>query len=152
MIVRKALAFCKNTRSFLTACRYRPPSNGMDYKLFNALKYFLSQVMPKHNLVILGDFYATHSSWYAPDSTCPNGRYLKLITSEFSLREFVHFRHAFCHSEVSDSLLDLVFINVPEVVHSARSLSPLSDHLPILLYTHLQTSCFSRKKNHKYNQ
>ena len=43
-------------------------------------------------------------------------------------------------------MLDLVFINVPEVVHSARVLSPLSDHLPILLYTHLQTSGFFLKK------
>ena len=79
-----------------------------------------------------------------PDSTSRKERYLKFITSDFNLRHVCSFPTHICQSEGLESLLDLVFVNIPEVVPSARVLSPLSDHLPILLYTHLQTPCFYR--------
>ena len=87
-------------------------------------------------LLLLGDFNAKNSEWFNADCTNPNGIALKDLTDHFDLTQLCRQATHLNHDGEPESLLDLVFTNVPELLsNSARVLPPISssDHLPVVI-------------------
>ena len=92
--------------------------------------------MIDHDLLLLGDFNAKNSEWFNGDCTNPNGIALKDLTDHFDLTQLCRQATHLNHDGEPESLLDLVFTNVPELFsNSARVLPPISssDHLPVVI-------------------
>ena len=84
------------------------------------------------DVVLLGDFNATSSTWCALDDTSDAGRTLEQVFLGLDLHQCVSTRS---HMDVSGrliSLLDLLLVSNEQLVHAVDTLPPLSncDHLP----------------------
>ena len=120
-------------RSLLVGCCYRPPQSGKLF--FEKLEATLNKVI-NQDILLLGDFNAKNSEWFNEDCTNPNGIALKDLTDHFDLTQLCRRATHLNHDGEPESLLDLVFTNVPELFsESARVLPPIgsSDHLPVVI-------------------
>ena len=120
---------------------------------FEKLEANLNKVID-HDLLLLGDFNAKNSEWFNADCTNPNGIALKDLTDHFDLTQLCRQATHLNHDGEPESLLDLVFTNVPELFsNSARVLPPISssDHLPVVIQNK-SAEYFNPQKNTNLNQ
>ena len=137
-------------RSLFVGCCYRPPQTGKHF--FEKLEANLNKVID-HDLLLLGDFNAKNSEWFNADCTNPNGIALKDLTDHFDLTQLCRQATHLNHDGEPESLLDLVFTNVPELFsNSARVLPPISssDHLPVVIQNK-SAEYFNPQKTQKHS-
>ncbi len=126
-----------NGRSFIIGCYYRPPKN--NYTAIDDFVVSMETTFDRINLartdvVLVGDFNATSSSWCTEDSTSVSGRLLDQYFLGLGLHQCVASRTHLDPSGCLTSLLDLVLVSHAQMVTSVDTLPPLanSDHLSVL--------------------
>ncbi len=121
----------------LVGCYYRPPLGTT--QVVNCFTSSLETTFARINLastnvIIVGDFNATHSSWCTLDTTTSTGRLLHQTFLTLGLHQFNSSRTHLDSNGRLTSLLDLLLVSKTQLVHSATTLPPIAncDHLPIL--------------------
>ena len=132
------LSVTTSYRSTLTVITcYRPPESDV-YQFVYFLDQILSQLPEKHcrNLCIVGDFNAKHSTWLPSQHSDLAGDELYNLALSHGLSQVVS-ESTYTTLSGKKVLLDLMFVNQPQLVKSCTVLPPLADHCP----THLTLFC-----------
>ena len=126
----------KRKKSFLFTAFHPPhmPSKSfLDQLELTMLPYL------KHNVWLVGDFRAKNISWFAHQTTDHLGDDLKHFTDSINLHQLIS-ESGFnvLERKINQSLLDLMFTNIPHSVLSAYTAPPLADHCPVTAHTSLK--------------
>ena len=121
------------SQTLLVGCCYRPPDSPKSF--YEELEVALEQVHGFHlPIILLGDFNAKHSEWFAGDSTNHHGRTLKNLMDRYDMHQLVDEPTHLNHEGKPSSLLDLAFTNAPHLFAAPAEVMPpisTSDHLPV---------------------
>ena len=122
-------------RAYLWAATTWPPSSNLE-KFASDLESSLDLDGASSSVLLIDDFNAPCSSWFASDSTGPAGQLLELTTLALGLHQCVSFSTHLSANGSLGSLLDLVFVSDPDLITFVEALPPLgtSDHLPVLCH------------------
>ena len=126
------------TGSLYLSTIYRSPRQPM-HSLLEAIDQ-LSELIENETCIIVGDFNAKNTEWKSTDKTDNNG---KLLQSAF-------LRHGLSVANKqqgtrpnllnnTNPLLDIITTNAPHMLSLTESLSPFSDHCPVVTSIHLPT-------------
>ena len=111
---------------------YRPPRADV-HEFSEELEICIKAVRKNYdNILLLGDFNTTHSSWLPTDKTDSMGESLHCLLSILNLQQHTNFS-THIHRQLPSACLDLVISNISSEDLSVASLPPLgaSDHIVI---------------------
>ena len=131
-------------RSLLVGCCYRPPQ--CDRSFYDYLEATLDKVADQ-DIILMGDFNAKNEKWYSGDKTTSHGVALKELSDHFNFAQLCHKPSHLNNAGKPESLLDVIFTNVPEYFpEPATTMPPIStsDHLPVVVECSI-----TKKPNHQ---
>ena len=119
-------------KTIVLASIYRPPrtdEGDFCHALDTSIRHSLAT---SHDILLLGDFNAKNSTWFAADNTDPIGESLQCLFDSHDLCQLTTFP-TYIHQGQLKSCLDLVITSIPIHLVDITSLAPVgnSDHLTI---------------------
>ena len=126
-------------RSLLVWCCYQPPSLTIGF--YERLECSVEKASCQ-DVILIGDFNAKHTEWFAEDITNRPGAALKDLMDSYNLDQLCSFPTHVDKIGHLISLLDLAFTNLPRNHFLTRTGEPVSssDHLPVLVEVSLHAA------------